>query len=151
MASQPIVRGTLFRLNRSTSNPVASPAVYNYVCSAITLSFSQKQVLEDATVADCAAPTATPTRAAVIKERMWELTVSGKMDPLGADLMEQDYNADAPYPYQVIRDLAGSAGGATWQGNVWITDLTLAKNDNGIVTFTATMQGDGPLTKTALA
>lgn len=151
MAPQPIVRGTKFRLNRSSANPVASPAVYNYVCSGTTINFSQKLVLEDATVADCAAPNSTPNRQAVVKERQWDLSFSGKADPLGFEMLEGDQGADVPYPYQLILDLTGAAGGKTWSGSAYITDLTLTKTENGILSFTATMQGDGAIVTAALS
>ncbi|GEP12255.1 phage tail tube protein [Methylobacterium gnaphalii] len=139
MAEPQLLPGNRFRAYRATGQ---TP---EFVCLATSITLTITNAYEDATVADCDNPLETPWRKSVKSSSSWGGRFSGSiaadhLDDFRADVSSEDA---VPYQFQVDRNAAG--GGGKWAGNVFYENFEITKNNNGIVSFTAQLRGDGPL------
>lgn len=148
MSTQDLLPGNRFRLYRESD---ATPGTFEYVGIGVTVTFHRATTYEDATVADLAVPTAIPTRKSVKKSTSWSMNFSGKVDAALFTKLEGDEGAETAHKYQIAIDLTAANGGRTYTGPLFYETLEMAKNDNGLVTFTAQCRGDGPYVKAAVA
>lgn len=116
--------------------------VFSAVCIATTLKFDMKIDTDDAMVIDCAAPQNLPVRASVAKGQTWDVSFSGKADYTKFETIEAKMDG-APHNWQVERYGTGADGGGIWQGGAILTDLSMDKSENGIVSFSASLKGQG--------
>lgn len=143
MANPDLLPGNRFRAYRG------SGATAEFVCLATSVTLTITNAFEDATVADCDGPTEIPTRKSIKSSTSWGGRFAGS---IAADHLD-DFRTDAanetavPYEFRVDRNAAGGK----WAGNVHIENSEVAKNNNGIVSFTAQFRGDGALDWTAAA
>lgn len=145
MAKALLLPGNRFRLYRETT----TAGTYEYIGLGTTVSFSRANTFEDATAPDLTDPLVTPGRESALRSTMWDLSFSGRVDPQAFTKIETDANDTAPHRYRIMIDRPGSGGGRTYSGLAWYEKLDMQSQDNGFVTFSATMRGDGPLTTTA--
>lgn len=148
MASHDLIPGSKFRLLRESDT---TPGTYEFICIATTTSFERGKEFEDATVPDCDAPDVAPDRRSVVKSRSWDVTFSGRADAARLVKIETDYESDATHKYQILIALTSGAGGRTYTGSAYMGPVTLGKSDNGMVTFSSSLRGDGKLTKASVA
>jgi len=144
MATPNLLAGNLFRLYRSTA--LGPPEVFSFFCLAQTVSLTRNNEFEDATVPDCAVPTAIPARKSILRSTQWGLTFSGIVDALQYQILDTQYSAQSPSRWQILVDKLLAAGGGTYTGAIWFESLVMSKTNNGLVTFTATCRGDDTLT-----
>lgn len=148
MANEPdLLPGNRFRLYRE-SDTVAG--TYEFVCVATTITFNRTNSFEDTTVSDCDDPTAIPNRKSVKTSTAWNLNFSGNSDIKRIEKIEADYEAEGTHNYQLLLDKPAADGGRTYTGAVFVETFELAKQNNGLVTFSAQMRGDGALTREAV-
>jgi hypothetical protein len=136
--------GNRFNLYRIVNNlPV-------FVCTAVNLTYTQTKEFDDATIPDCANPTAIPTRKSVVKQRSWAMNFGGKAVMAHYTDIQTDFDSEAAVPYRIVATPIDNNGGGQWNGNLHIESLEFGKNDNGIVTFSCQARGDGdcPFTPT---
>ena len=147
MADQDLLPGNRFRLYRKG----AGDADWKFVCLATTITFDRTANSEKIVVADCDNPT-NLTHERVIKTSLaWSIAFSGKSDPKRIQFLEGDYENENSVAYQLVADRPALQGGQTSTGNMQITKLTLTRSENGAVSFSATGDGDGVLTRAAAA
>lgn len=125
--------------------------VFTPVCIATTVDFDRALDTEDVMMIDCANPQNIPVRQSTPKGQTWDVAFSGKCDFKRFLTIEANYNSFAPHNYQVEKYGTGANGGGIYQGSAYLTALKLTKNDNGMVSFTASLKGQGLLTYTANA
>lgn len=141
MAYPTLHRGVEFNLYAGDG---ATPTeAFAAICIATTVKFDMKVDFDDAMVIDCAAPTNLAVRQSVAKGQTWDITFSGKADYAKYKAMETAWMAAAAKNYQIVRAGTGANGGGVWQGGAVIPDLSMDKNENGMVTFSATLRGQG--------
>lgn len=129
----------------------AEPAeVFTAICLATTLKFDMKIDTDDAMVQDCANPQNLPVRQSVAKGITFDLSFSGKADFQRFKLLEARFDGTTRN-YQTQRSGTGADGGGVWQGGAILTDLSMDKNENGIVAFSASLKGQGLWLFTAAA
>jgi hypothetical protein len=143
MAEPDLLPGNRFRLYRESDS---TPGQFEFVCVATTITFNRTNNFEDTTVADCDDPLAIPTRKSVKQSTAWNLNFSGNSDIKRIEGIEADYNAEGTHRYQLLLDKPAADGGRTYTGAVHVETFELAKTNNGLVTFSAQMRGDGALT-----
>lgn len=147
MATPDLIPGSKFRLYRENDT---TPGTYDFVCIATTVSLERGKDFEDVMVPDCDAPDAVPLRKSVVRSRSWDVTFSGRTDAKKFEKIELDHNSDATHKYQIMVALTALQGGKTYTGAAHVGPLTIAKNDNGMVTFSGSLRGDGVLTTAAV-
>lgn len=134
-------RGTKFRL---LAGDGGSPTeTFSGLCVITTLKFDMKIDTDDAMVIDCDNPDNLPVRQSVAKGITFDLSGSGKADFAKYKVIETAFLTGATKNYQVERVGSGAAGGGIWEGGAIITDLSMDKSENGIVTFSTTLKGQG--------
>lgn len=147
MATQDLVPGSKFRLLRENDT---TPGTFDFMCLAATKTFSRGKDFEDATLPDCDSPDTVMVRRSTIRARSWDISFSGKVDAKRFEKLEADYNSDATKKYQLLTALTSAAGGKTYTGLAWMGPLEMTSSDGGMVAFTASLRGDGPLTTAAV-
>ncbi len=140
-------RGTSFQLYQGNG---AGTEVFSLVCVATTQDFDQKVETDDAMVIDCANPLNLPVRQSVAKGKTFDVSFSGKADFVKFHAIEANQDG-AAHNYQVAFSGTGANGGGIYQGAAILADLKVAKSDNGMVSFTASLKGQGLWTYTANA
>lgn len=141
MATQDLLPGNRFRLYRKAD----SGSTYAFVCLATTITFTRTNELQDATTVDCDDPTGMANESNIKTRRSWAINFSGKTDPKKLELIEADYAAEPSRSYQLLTDRNAAGGGKTYTGNAHISQLEIGRPENGMVTFSVQMRGDGPL------
>lgn len=138
MATPDLLPGNRFRAYRGIG------AQAEFVCLATSITLTITNAFEDATVADCDDPLKIPTRKSIKSSTSWGGRFAGSIaaDHLADFRADVDSEVALPYTFKVDRN---TAGGGAWTGNVFIESFEIAKNNNGIVSFTAQFRGDGPL------
>ena len=124
-------RGTNFTLLRGDS--VTPTEGFVLVCSATTLDCKLAIETDDAMVVDCANPTNLPVRLSVAKGQTHDITFSGKTDYLRWGTLFTDYNTGVSRNYQLALAGTGAAGGGTLLVPAILVDLSLGKQENGMV------------------
>lgn len=147
MAEPDLLPGNRFRLLREG----AVAGTYVFVCLATTITFNRTSQFEDTTVNDCDAPLSIPTRKSMVQSTAWNLNFSGAVDAKRLAVIEADVGVETPHSYQLIMDKAAADGGRTYTGDIFIETLEIAKQDNGLVRFTAQARGNGALVVEPLA
>lgn len=140
MAEPQLLPGNRFRAYRTLGG---SP---EFVCLATAVTVTQTNNFEDATVADCDTPLAIPNRKSVKTSTSWGGRFAGQMAADHLADMQADNDSDVPVPYEFRVDRTAGQGGGKWVGNIFVENFEVAKNNNGIVTFTVQFRGDGKLT-----
>jgi len=140
MAEPTLLPGNRFRAYRGAG------ASAEFVCLATSTTLTITNAYEDATVADCANPTAIPTRKSVKSSTSWGGRFAGSLAADHLDDFRADVASETAVPYEFRVDRTAAEGGGKWAGNVHIENFEITKNNNGIVSFTAQFRGDGPLT-----
>lgn len=143
MATPDLLPGNRFRAYRMTGQ---TP---EFVCLATSITLTITNAFEDATVADCDAPLAIPTRKSIKSSTSWGGRFAGSIAADHLDDFRADVNSEDPVAYEFRVDRVAAAGGGAWAGDVHIESFEIAKNNNGIVSFTAQFRGDGALDWTA--
>lgn len=126
-------------------------AAYGFVCLAATKALNRTKTFDEYMVVDCDAPDDAPWQGSMVTGRSWSMPISGIVDAARFRTLETDWESDAAVQYQMRTDLAAVDGGQTYTGNVHIENLEMTSQDKGVVRFTATLRGDGPLTRAAAA
>ena len=148
MTTPNLIPGSKFRLLRESDT---TPGTFEFVCLATTVSFERGKEFDDATVPDCDNPDAVPFRKSMVKSRSWDVSFSGRSDAKRLEKIEADHESDAPRKYQILVALSGADGGKTYTGPAHVGPVTIAKNDNGIVTFSSSLRGDGAYVRAPVA
>jgi hypothetical protein len=148
MTEPVLLPGNRFRLYRESD---VTPGQFVFVCVATTITFNRTNSFEDTTVADCDNPLATPNRKSVKTSTAWNLNFSGNSDIVRIAGIEADFEAEGTHNYQMLLDKPAVDGGRTYTGAVFVETFELAKQNNGLVSFSAQMRGDGALVKAAVA
>ena len=149
MTTSTLQRGTSFRLLMGDG---ATPTeAFTLVCIATTLKFDQKVETDDAMVPDCTSPDNIPTRQSVVKGQTFDLAFSGKADFSKFKAINTVFTGGAVRNFQVFLSGTGANGGGTYQGGAIITDLSIDKNENGMVSFSCALKGQGNWPFTAAA
>lgn len=139
MAEPQLLPGNRFRAYRLVGG---SP---KFVCLATAITLTQTNAFEDATVADCDDPLAIPDRKSVKTSKSWGGRFAGSMAADHLAEFQADNDAEDPVPYEFQVDRTALQGGGKWTGDIFVENFEVAKNNNGIVTFTVQFRGDGPL------
>lgn len=142
MSTPTLLPGNRFRAYRGDG---ATPPVWAFICLATSITLTLTNAYEDATVPDCDNPTAIPVRQSVLSSTSWGGRIAGQVDAFRLAKLRQDVASQTPIPYQFLVDRNLAGGGGTWTGNVFVENLEITKNNNGIVSFTCQFRGDGPL------
>ncbi|TRL38352.1 hypothetical protein FM996_00545 [Methylosinus sporium] len=126
---------------------------FTFFCVGTTVDSKHGAEVEDAWAADCADPTALPTRTSAVKGLTWDLTASGVCDPSKTPYQRviAAYRGGAALNVQLMRNLPGTSGGNIEQGAFLVTNWTEQKADNGLVKFSCDFHGQGKPTVTANA
>lgn len=140
MAEPQLLPGNRFRAYRIVGS---TP---KFVCLATAITLTQTNTFEDATVADCDDPLAIPDRKSTKTSKSWGGRFAGSMAADHLAEFQADNDSDDPVPYEFRVDRTAAQGGGKWTGGIFVENFEVAKNNNGIVTFTAQFRGDGPLT-----
>lgn len=140
MATPDLLPGNRFRAYRVTGSTA------KFVCLATALTLTKTNAFEDSTVGDCDDPLAVPDRTSFKTSKSWGGRFAGSIAADHLDEFQGDADSDEPVPYEFRVDRPAAGGGGKWTGNVHVENFELAKNNNGIVTFTVQFRGDGPLT-----
>lgn len=139
MTTPTLLPGNRFRAYRG----IGSSA--KFVCLATSITLTITNAFEDATVADCDNPLEIPSRQSVKSSTSWGGRFAGSIAADHLDDFRADVESEAPVAYTFRIDRALAGGGGAWAGLVHIESFEIAKNNNGIVSFTAQFRGDGPL------
>lgn len=139
MTAPNVLPGSKFRLYRGND---ATPQQFLFSCLVSTLTFRRNNEYEDVTVPDCDDPNKTPWRKSQQRSKSWDASVSGIVDVSRFSDLRDDAESDSPRNYQIMLGESG-AGAGTYTGPVWIENLEITKQDNGLVRFTANLRGDG--------
>lgn len=142
-------RGVNFRLLLGDG---ATPTeAFALVCLATTHKFSRALDTDDVMLQDCANPDNLPTRQSVPKGKTWDVSGSGRSDFAKFKALEAVFNAGLARNIQIAKMGTGANGGGVYLGAGLITSLEEDKNDNGLVTFSFAIKGQGELVYTANA
>lgn len=136
MAEPALLPGNRFRAYRGSGSPLA----YHFICLATSVALTLTNSYEDATVADCDDPTGIPDRKSVLTSRSWGGRIAGQTDEFRADA-----TSDEAVPYRFRIGPKDGVGAGAWPGRVFAENFEITKANNGIVTFTSQLRGDGPL------
>lgn len=139
MATPDLLPGNRFRAYRGAG------AGAKFVCLATSITLTITNAFEDATVPDCDNPTAIPTRKSIKSSTSWGGRFAGSIAADHLDDFRADVDSEVAVPYEFRIDRSAAGGGGKWAGDVHIENFEIAKNNNGIVAFTAQFRGDGPL------
>lgn len=140
MATQQIHAGTKFQIFNRIST---GPSVYEFLCMASTKAANFASEMEDATVYDCADPTKVPVRKSIVRKRMLDVPISGKVDALKFKALRDAEEDSTTLNLKIVIDVPLAQGGGYWSGDFRIESLEVASSDNGIVTFSAQLKSDG--------
>ena len=148
-ASYPVFqRGVNFGL---LAGDGASPTeVFTIVCIATTLDFDRAIETDDEMVIDCNNPQNLPVRQSIAKGITWDVTFSGKCDYSRFATIEGKFDGNV-HNWQVEKYGTGANGGGIYQGGAMLSALKLSKSENGMVSFSGTLKGQGLLAYTANA
>lgn len=124
--------------------------VFTTVCIATTLGFNRAFEFDDVMMIDCANPQNIPVRTSIAKGQTWDITFSGRCDFARYKTLEAVFDG-AAHNWQIAKAGTGANGGGVYKGAAMLATLNEDKNDNGLVTFTATLKGQGLLAYTANA
>jgi hypothetical protein len=126
---------------------------FNFFCVGTTLSSKHGAEIEDAWAADCADPTALPTRTSAVKGLTWDITASGVCDPSKTPYqrVKSAYESGNPLNLQLMKNLPGASGGDVQQQAFLIRNWEESKTDNGLVKFSVDFHGQGKPTTTVNA
>ncbi len=141
MAKQLLHRGTLLQVFVRTA--IGPPAVFDFLCPATSKGISMKTELEDATTIECSTPNAIPTSSYLPVKTMTDATISGRLDAIKIRPLREAFRLAQAINLRLLLDLPLASGGGSWQGDFWIESLDIATADNRMVTFSATLKGDG--------
>ena len=142
MATPLLLPGNRFRLYRTNE---ATPEAFFFICIAQSLTLTITNEFEDATVADCDKPLSVPWRKSVVRARSWGGRVAGAMDANRFKPFRYDAAAEAAVRYQFLMDRSNPEGGGTWTGGIFIENLEITKQNNGMVNWTAQFRGEDAL------
>ncbi len=139
MASPLLLPGNRFRAYRSAGG---TPEIFQFICIAQSITLTMTNEFEDATVADCDAPLSVPNRKSVLRAKSWGGRVAGAMDAKRFADFRNDAGSETPVRYQFLMDRSNADGGGTWTGAIFIENLEITKQNNGMVNWTAQFRGD---------
>ncbi|MGA8172321.1 MAG: hypothetical protein WB816_16025 [Methylocystis sp.] len=125
----------------------ATPEVFTQLVIATSQNFARAIETEKHGEVDASNPTNLPGRFSVAKMQSFDLDISGRCDYLAMQTLEgwldgNPHNVEIQYGNGT---LAGAKGGGSYLGAVVLTSLGNVKQDSGTVTFTAKLEGQGPL------
>lgn len=145
MATPNLLPGNRFRIYRKDDTGTG----YTFVCTANAVALTRTNEFEDATLPDCATPTSIPARQSIVRSTQWGVRFSGPYDPklnstVRTDIENQALN-QTPTTYQILIDRPLASGGGTYTGALWFESVEEGKTNNGMVTYTVTARGEGPL------
>lgn len=139
MATPLLLPGNRFRAYRSSGG---APETFVFICIAQSITLTISNEFEDATVADCDTPLSVPWRKSVLRSKSWSGRVAGAMDPARFANFRTDADSETPVRYQFMMDRTNAQGGGTWTGGIFIENLEIGKQNNGLVNWTAQFRGD---------
>ena len=134
--------GNLYRIERSAGG---DPETFAFLCLANTRELEMEKELEKFPAMDCANPTAIPAERSTVKMTRWGASMSGTVDADRFALIRADAEASVSRRYRFVIDKLLADGGGAWIGAAHLSKLTVTSQENGVVKFTATLTGDGPL------
>lgn len=145
MTTPTLLPGNRFRAYRGETPTAPNWA---FICLATSITLTLTNAFEDATVPDCDDPLKIPVRQSVLASTSWGGRIAGQVDAVRLAKLRADAGSTVPILYQFRVDQTAAAGGGAWTGNIFVENLEITKNNNGIVAFTCQLRGDGPLTWT---
>ncbi|ACL56992.1 hypothetical protein [Methylobacterium nodulans] len=145
MTTPNLLPGNRFRAYRGDGTAQQNWA---FICLATSITLTLTNAFEDATVPDCDDPLAIPVRKSIMSSTAWGGRIAGQVDATRLAKLRADAGSQTPIPYRFLVDQTAANGGGAWIGNVFVENLEITKNNNGIVSFTCQFRGDGPLTWT---
>lgn len=128
-----------------------TPETFTFFCAATTRQFNQEAEVETYLRHDCDDPSVGAVEGSVVKSRRWDVTLSGACVPEQFALLQADYNSAVGHRWQIDFNVAGASGGGVYVGTARVTKLDVSSQAAGVVNFSATLRGDGPLAFTAAA
>lgn len=126
-------------------------AAYGFVCLAATKGLTRAKTFDEYMVVDCDAPDDAPWQGSMVTGRSWSIPISGIVDAVRFKVLETDWESESAVQYQLRSDVAAIDGGQTYTGDVHVENLEITSQDKGVVRFTATLRGHGPLARAAAA
>lgn len=148
MSEIDLVAGNRFRLYRQNDT---TPANYDYMAVATTVSFTRQNNFEEGFAPDATDPFKTPVRKRITRSYQWDLTFSGQIDAKLLEKIEADADSGDAHSYRITTDMALAKGGKTYTGLITFDTLEIGTQNRGFVTFSAKCGGDGFFTTTPAA
>ncbi|WP_342163074.1 phage tail tube protein [Methylobacterium sp. SD21] len=143
MAAPTLLPGNRFRAYRGTGTPPNLD--YDFVCLGTSITLTQTNTFEDATVADCDNPVEIPNRKSTVQSRAWSGRIAGTAAADHLDDLRTDVASETAIPYAFVVDPKNGQGVGYWHGDVFVESMEITKSNNGLVNFTLQFRGDGPL------
>ncbi|PNG27004.1 phage tail tube protein [Methylocella silvestris] len=140
MAVPSLIPGYKYTLARGDG---ASPENFIFLCTVTTRGLDMTNNFDDAELQDCDSISALPVRVSTPKSKNWSISFSGKADASRFQSLYQDQVQIQKNNYQLGINLSGAQGGGNWQGQAYPETLKVESNENGLVTFSGTLRGQG--------
>ena len=120
-----------------------------FVCSATSVGLKESAETEDHMEQDCANPVALPQKVSIAKGVTWSISFSGRMEATTYQALRARIGVAADW--RIAVDGTGAEGGGKYDGSAFLTELDASKSENGVVTLTGALNGQGLLAWTANA
>lgn len=140
MAVPQLVPGYQFLLQRGDGG---SPENFVYLSTVTSRGLDQAVGFDDAELTDEDNPGALPVRVSVPKAKSWSISFSGKTDAIRFQVLQNDMRAVTPRSYRLVINLSGAQGGGYFEGRAFPEGLKFDVGENGIMTFSGTLRGQG--------
>lgn len=140
MAVPNLVEGYKFLMSRGDGG---APETYYFLCTVTTKGLNQTNEFDEAMLQDCDTPGLVPTRVSVPKGQTWSVSFSGKVDALRLQTIQNDMRDPKVRNYRLEIQGSGATGGGYFSCPARPETLNIESTDNGLVSFTATLRGEG--------
>ena len=137
------LQGVKWRLNKGNGD--GPPETFTFLCSVVTRDLDRKVEFDDNMQTDCDTPGSLSVRVSTPKAITWDVTGSGRVDAVRFRKLEADFETQTLHNYQFLRDLTAALGGGNHTGAAYVSDLKQTSSENGVVTFSFSLKGQGTL------
>lgn len=123
---------------------------WDFLCVATSKALNEQMNFEENFLPDCSDPDSIPARTSRPTGHQWDVPISGLLDPNsdGFKGLVAAYEARTTVNIKVVEDVTG---GTSATGAVWVEALNRSAQGGGLSSFTATLRGEGALTKTTVS